>query len=363
MKEFIFIILNGFADWEAAFLSVALNVREFSTGYAVKYASIDKEIKISTGGLKVIPHMTIDEISDEVSGIVLVGSYDWRKLDNEISGKIINLVRKFKNNGKVVGAICDAARYLAVNGLLNDCRHTVNDFEEIKNSEKYTNHKNFIYTDIDSVIDGKMVTATGTGAICFAANVMRALGDISEKNINFFYDMYTLGYPKAMENFNKADKINYEIVEINEKTIIGLKERIKDDNDTMFKKIADLWDNLFKEERILKNNRRINDNYTGVYYNYIMDDRLEYDNLVGCEIFDENGEIYKNIMKINIPSGKYAKFKILGDPKKILAEFWGNLDGYLKERNLERSFNYDFEEYIGGNGFDNVEIHIYIGIK
>ncbi|MDO5089707.1 MAG: effector binding domain-containing protein [Leptotrichiaceae bacterium] len=363
MKEFVFIILDGFADWETAFLSAALNGGEFPTGYSVKYASTDREIKTSVGGLKVLPDITIDEISDSVSGIVLIGSYNWRKLDNKTSEKIITLVRKFKNQGKVVGAICDAARYAAVNGLLNDCCHTVNDFEEIKNGEKYTNHHNFVYTDINSVIDGKMVTATGTGEIHFAANVMRALGDIPEKSINFFYDMHMFGYPKAMENFNRTDGINHEIMEIKGKTVIGIQERIKDDNDTMFEKIAALWDRMYKEKRIAENRGRINGNSIAVYYNYSMDYGLEYDNLIGCEISDENLEIYKNIIKLDIPSGKYAKFKIFGNPKKVVGEFWQNLGDYLNSFNLERTFVYDFEEYIEGGNFENAEIHVYIGIK
>ena len=199
MRNIVFIILDKFADWESAFLAAALNNRVITENYTVSYASIDKKIKTSIGNLKVLPDITIDEISENVAGLILIGAdKSWRNLDKGISEKIINLVKKFKNNGKTIGAICDGAYFLAVNGLLNDCRHTVNSLEEIKNDENYTNSQNYIQTDIESVIDKKIVTAKGDSPVYFAANVMKALGDISEEMIEIFYNIYTIGFDKAM---------------------------------------------------------------------------------------------------------------------------------------------------------------------
>ena len=82
--------------------------------------------------------------------------------------------------------------------MLNDCRHTVNSLEEIKDDENYTNSQNYIQTDIESVIDKKIVTAKGDSPVHFAANVMKALGDISEEMIEMFYNIYTIGFDKAM---------------------------------------------------------------------------------------------------------------------------------------------------------------------
>ena len=199
MRNIVFIILDKFADWESAFLAAALNNSVITENYTVSYASIDKKIKTSIGNLKVLPDITIDEISENVAGLILIGAdKSWRNLDKGISEKIINLVKKFKNNGKTIGAICDGAYFLAVNGLLNDCRHTVNSLEEIKDDENYTNSQNYIKTDIESVIDKKIVTAKGDSPVHFAANVMKAWGDISEEMIEIFYNIYTIGFDRAM---------------------------------------------------------------------------------------------------------------------------------------------------------------------
>ena len=37
----------------------------------------------------------------------------------------------------------------------------------------------------------------------FAKNVMMALGDIPEKNVNLFFDIYTIGFVKAFEKISK----------------------------------------------------------------------------------------------------------------------------------------------------------------
>ena len=203
MKNIVFIILDEFADWETAFLSSALNDKNITKNYTTNFASIDKNLKKSMGNLKVLPDLTLKEIDEnDVDGLVLIGGRTWRSQTEETNTKIVELVKKFKNNpNKVVGAICDAAYFLATNGLLNDRKHTVNSFDEIKDNSNYTNSKNFV--EMESVIDGNLVTAKGDSPVHFAKNVMMALGDIPEKNVNLFFDIYTIGFVKAFEKFSK----------------------------------------------------------------------------------------------------------------------------------------------------------------
>ena len=203
MKNIVFVILDEFADWEAAFLSSALNDKNITKNYTTNFASIDKNLKKSMGNLKVLPDLTLKEIDEnDIDGLVLIGGRTWRSQIEETNTKIVELVKKFKNNpNKVVGAICDAAYFLATNGLLNDRKHTVNSFDEIKDNSNYTNSKNFV--EMESVIDGNLVTAKGDSPIHFAKNVMMVLGDIPEKNVNLFFDIYTIGFVKAFEKFSK----------------------------------------------------------------------------------------------------------------------------------------------------------------
>ena len=164
--------------------------------------------------------------------------------------------------------------------------------------------------------------------------------------------------------------MKYEIVEIKEKTLVGFKTRVKDD-ETMSEKISNLWKKLYSEKGAKNIENRINDNAIGVYYNYSNENGLAYDCLTGCEVKDTIDKIPENMIKIQIPDGKYAKFVITRNPEKAVGEFW---DKFWKELSEDfsdnRKYTYDFEEYItkdnyeiSGESYENMEIHIYISIK
>ena len=157
--------------------------------------------------------------------------------------------------------------------------------------------------------------------------------------------------------------MKYEIVEIKEKTLVGFKTRVKDD-ETMSEKISNLWKKLYSEKGAKNIENRINDNAIGVYYNYSNENGFEYDCLTGCEVKDTIDKIPEEMIKIQIPEGKYAKFVINGNPEKAVGEFWNKFWKELSEDFSDnRKYTYDFEEYIAGNDYENMEIHIYISIK
>ncbi|BBM52213.1 transcriptional regulator, effector binding domain protein [Leptotrichia trevisanii] len=157
--------------------------------------------------------------------------------------------------------------------------------------------------------------------------------------------------------------MKYEIVEIKEKTLAGFKTRVKDD-ETMSEKISNLWKKLYSEKGAKNIENRINDNAIGVYYNYSNEDGFSYDCLTGCEVKDTVEKIPEDMIKIQIPEGKYAKFIVIGNPEKAVGEFWYKFwKEFGKEQSDMRKYTYDFEEYIAGNDYENTEIHIYISIK
>ena len=157
--------------------------------------------------------------------------------------------------------------------------------------------------------------------------------------------------------------MKYEIVEIKEKTLVGFKTRVKDD-ETMSEKISNLWKKLYSEKGAKNIENRINDNAIGVYYNYSNEDGFSYDCLTGREVKDTIEKIPEDMIKIQIPEGKYAKFIVIGNPEKAVGEFWYKFwEEFGKEQSDMRKYTYDFEEYIAGNDYENTEIHIYISIK
>jgi len=172
----------------------------------------------------------------------------------------------------------------------------------------------------------------------------------------------------AIIDLIKIDKkggiiMKYEIVEIKEKTLVGLKARIKEEK-TAHDTIWNLWKDLYSEKGVKNVKDRKNGNLMGVYYNYNNENGFSYDCLAGCEVKNKIDEIPEKMIKIQIPEGKYAKFVIFGDPVKAVGEFWYKFwEKFGKEKSDIRNYTYDFEEYIAGNDYENTEIHIYISIK
>ena len=123
MKTVLFVLLDQFADWESAFLAPALR-----------------------GGI--MPGRP--------------GSHAERYATPEAE-RIVPLVREALSHGILVGAICNAASFLAAHGFLNGVRHTGNGLEMLREwgGANYTGEK--LYQERQAVRDGNVVTANGSG--------------------------------------------------------------------------------------------------------------------------------------------------------------------------------------------------------
>lgn len=195
MKKLVIVILDRFADWEPAFLSSAINI-ELASDYQVIFASTDTQPKTSIGGMRALPDLALHDVPLDAEGIVFIGADgSWRREQPEAE----KLAKAFRQNGKVVAAICDAARWLGSIGLLNDVKHTLNDPGEMGDYPGYTNKEGYL-TD-DSVRDGRIVTANGNGPVHFAGSVLRALNAASEEDIQQYVDFYTLGFHNALKKY------------------------------------------------------------------------------------------------------------------------------------------------------------------
>lgn len=195
MKKAVFVILDHFADWEPAFLANALS-GDWVEGWQSLYASNDKDIKRSIGGLTVLPDISLNEVPFDAEALIFIGADgSWRQEQAEAA----KLARAFYEQGKVVAGICDAARWLGSIGLLNDRQHTLNSPTELKDESAYTNQEG--YLEQEAVRDGNVVTANGNAPAAFAAEVLRALNALPEDSIAEYLDFFTIGYHKALKKY------------------------------------------------------------------------------------------------------------------------------------------------------------------
>lgn len=151
--------------------------------------------------------------------------------------------------------------------------------------------------------------------------------------------------------------MNYEVVNLNQKKVIGVTCKTKNSDQDMQLKIGSLWNKLYNDGLYAKINNKANDKAVGIYSDYESDCNGVYSVTVGCEVNDTCDIPEEAIVKV-IPEGKYAKFIVKGHMQKAVAEFWGK----LWNMNLDRNYKCDFEEYQDCN-MENAEIHIYISIN
>lgn len=147
--------------------------------------------------------------------------------------------------------------------------------------------------------------------------------------------------------------MNYNIVNLEEKIIVGVCIKTSNQDIAMGEKIGQLWTDLYQGGVNAKIKNKVNEYAVGLYSDYAEDG--SYTVTAGNEVSrSENKDLVTKI----IASGRYAKFSAKGDMEKAVAIAWE----IIWKTELERSFTGDFEEYLDSD-FENCRIDIYIALK
>jgi len=148
--------------------------------------------------------------------------------------------------------------------------------------------------------------------------------------------------------------MDYEIVRLEAKTIVGLTARTGNNDPACQKIISGLWQDFMGKGIWDSVKNKVNPYCVGLYSDYDFGN-MTYDVTVGAEaLAHDNPELSAKV----IPAGTYARFHIKGDVVKDVTLAWEE----IWSMPLERTFSADFEEYMSNeNGV--AEIHIYVALK
>lgn len=175
MKTVLFVLLDEFADWEGAFLASALRggVMPGRPGrYEPHYATPGGRPVRSIGGMAVRPDSDLSALPEACAGVVLVGGMGWTNPEAE---EVVPLVEEALRRGLVVGAICNAASFLAAHGFLNTVHHTGNTLEQLRLWGGINYSGETLYEERQAVHDGNLITANGSGYLEFTREYLSAL--------------------------------------------------------------------------------------------------------------------------------------------------------------------------------------------
>lgn len=151
--------------------------------------------------------------------------------------------------------------------------------------------------------------------------------------------------------------MQYEVVNLKEKMVVGLAARTNNSSPNMSEVIGTLWQDFYSAGCYDKINGRSNDKALGIYTDYAGNETDDYTVMAACEV-ENTDNIPDGVKTMIIPGGKYAKFVVRGHMVKAVYDFWQK----LWQMDLNRAFVCDFEEYQNAD-IDNAEIHIYISLK
>lgn len=197
-QKVLFVLLDEYADWEAASLAAALNEEPEGEGqpFDVKTVSLTKDPIKSIGGFTVLPDYGVDDVPEEYAGLILIGGNSWRKEDSK---RIMELVGNAIEKEAVIGAICDATVFLGRNGLLNEIPHTSNYLEDLKETagDNYTNETGYLHQQ--AVRSGQIITANGSAFLEFGKNVLEALNAAPQEEIDEWYGFFKKGFHEYMK--------------------------------------------------------------------------------------------------------------------------------------------------------------------
>lgn len=194
-KEILYILLPDYAAHEAVYLSQAIASDDFALKdnprYVNKVVAPAMEPVKSIGGFSTLPDYSVDTMPDDYAALVLIGGFGWA---TPVADKVVPVVSQAIERGKIVGAICNAASFMAQHGFLNSVKHTGNGLEQLRlwGGENYTNSEGYIHAQ--AVTDKNIVTANGSATLEFARELLLLLENDTPERIEMYYQFNKKGF-------------------------------------------------------------------------------------------------------------------------------------------------------------------------
>ena len=181
------LVFDGLADWETPY---ALRAITMSERFEVVTVGFSEQPVTTIGGLKLIPDLTIGDVSlAEVGIFILPGGDMWEQETHE---NLKTLLRHLQTENVPIAAICGATLEIARAGLTHNIRHTSNSKAYLKAMVPDYEDESF-YADELAVTGDHLITASGLGGIEFGREVIKLLNLFSEAETHEWFEMFKHG--------------------------------------------------------------------------------------------------------------------------------------------------------------------------
>lgn len=155
--------------------------------------------------------------------------------------------------------------------------------------------------------------------------------------------------------------MQYQTVELSEKTVVGIAARTNNHSPEMGKIIGGLWGKFYQGGIYNSIQNKCTKTSLGIYSEYEGNQDDDYTVTIGTEVSSDE-KIPADCVTLKIPAGKYAKFTLKTTMEKCPFEI-GALWTEIWKTDLNRTFVADFEEYCEVQSDGSEIVNIYIGLK
>lgn len=191
-------VLDTLADWELGHVTAELHSGRFfkkdAPRVTLKTVSDSKEPIRTMGGMTLTPDCLMEDMAVCQENVLLLpGSNTW---SDPRHGAIIEKAKAFLAAGATVGAICGATVALACAGVLDQRPHTSNGPGFLDMAAPGYRGQGF-YIDQPSVADNNLITASCTGGLLWAKQIIQRLGVFQADTLEAWYTYFSTGKPEA----------------------------------------------------------------------------------------------------------------------------------------------------------------------
>lgn len=194
-NEILYVLLPDYAAHEVVYLAQAVASDEYALKenprYVNKVVAPTLEPVKSIGGFRTVPDYSFETMPEDYAALVLIGGFGWM---TPVAEQIVPIVRKAIDSGKIVGAICNGASFMAKAGFLNDVKHTGNGLEQLQlwGGDNYNNPDGYVH--VQAVSDNNIVTANGSATLEFAKELLLLLENDTPERIEMYYQFNKQGF-------------------------------------------------------------------------------------------------------------------------------------------------------------------------
>lgn len=194
-NEILYVLLPDYAAHEIVYLSQAIASDEFALKENPKYvnkavAPTMEPVK-SIGGFRTLPDYSFETMPDDYAALVLIGGFGWA---TPVAEQVVPIVQQAIEKGKIVGAICNGASFMAKHGFLNTVKHTGNGLEQLQlwGGHNYTHSDGYVHAQ--AICDKNIVTANGSATLEFAKELLLLLENETPERIEMYYQFNKQGF-------------------------------------------------------------------------------------------------------------------------------------------------------------------------